>query len=91
MPPAKSGTKRDSKKRIPQLKDYDINPFTGFLPFDPLPLTRLPKFYEAWELVLDDLQRLLLAGRFRDKGLAACVSRALLLGSGVHLGLGLMS
>ncbi|KAI8618651.1 Indoleamine 2,3-dioxygenase [Chytriomyces sp. MP71] len=67
MPPVESGTKRDSRKSIPQLKDYDIHPVTGFLPSDPLPLTRLPKFYEAWELVLDDLQRLLLAGRLRDK------------------------
>ncbi|ORY39073.1 Indoleamine 2,3-dioxygenase [Rhizoclosmatium globosum] len=60
--------KRTATKKIPELRDYDVHPVTGFLPSEPLPLQRLPgTFYEAWELVLDDLQRLLLAGRLRER------------------------
>ncbi|KAJ3006558.1 UNVERIFIED_CONTAM: hypothetical protein HDU68_004008 [Siphonaria sp. JEL0065] len=60
--------KRTLTKKIPELKDHDIHPVTGFLPSDPLPLRRLPgTYYEPWELVLDDLQRLLLAGRLRER------------------------
>ncbi|KAJ3250854.1 hypothetical protein HDU77_006311 [Chytriomyces hyalinus] len=61
------GMKRSSAKKIPELEDHDIHPTTGFLPSAPLPLQRLPKYYEPWEVVLDDLQRLLLAGRLRER------------------------
>ncbi|KAJ3077118.1 hypothetical protein HDU98_008554 [Podochytrium sp. JEL0797] len=60
--------KRRMSKKIPELKDHDIHPTTGFLPSDPLPLRRLPDtYFEPWEVVLEDLQRLLLAGRLRER------------------------
>jgi hypothetical protein len=37
--------KRTLTKKIPELKDHDIHPVTGFLPSDPLPLRRLPGTY----------------------------------------------
>ncbi|KAJ3412937.1 hypothetical protein HDV05_008725 [Chytridiales sp. JEL 0842] len=51
---------------IPNPADYDIHPTRGFMPCDPPPLSRLPAYFEPWEKILDDLQRLLLAGRLRS-------------------------
>ncbi|KAJ3331871.1 hypothetical protein HDU76_002010, partial [Blyttiomyces sp. JEL0837] len=55
------------KKNIPAIEDYEIHPTRGFLPADPPPLRRLPECFEAWELVLDDLSRLLLANKLRER------------------------
>jgi indoleamine 2,3-dioxygenase len=51
---------------IPKLEDYEVDVKTGFLPPTP-PLRRLTAYFESWELVLDDLNSLLLAGKLRDK------------------------
>lgn len=52
---------------IPQLKDYDISPLTGFLPPEG-PLRRLPgTYFEPWEDIMDQLSALLLCGRYRDR------------------------
>ncbi|KAI8900099.1 Indoleamine 2,3-dioxygenase [Globomyces pollinis-pini] len=46
------------------LKDYEIDPITGFLPSPP-PLRRLPKEFEQWETILDSFQAYILSVRIR--------------------------
>ncbi|TPX35713.1 hypothetical protein SmJEL517_g01883 [Synchytrium microbalum] len=51
---------------IPDPAQYDIHPITGFLPSGPNPISRLPAYFEPWEVILDRLSALLLAGRLRE-------------------------
>ena len=52
--------------KIPNLSDYNINTFTGFMP-NPPPLQRLPIYYQPWELLMDHLNTLTLSGALRKK------------------------
>ncbi|TPX41365.1 hypothetical protein SeMB42_g05602 [Synchytrium endobioticum] len=51
---------------IPNPEHYDISLQTGFLPSSPFPLRRLPPYFHPWEVILDKLSVLLLAGRIRE-------------------------
>jgi hypothetical protein len=50
------------------LKDYEIDPKTGFLPPEE-PLRRLPhdSIFDPWERLIDDFQGLLLSGQLRKR------------------------
>ena len=50
---------------LPQLKDYDVSPKTGFLP-ETLPVARLPAYYDIWENTVNVLPALLLTKRIRS-------------------------
>ncbi|ODQ59635.1 hypothetical protein WICANDRAFT_91366 [Wickerhamomyces anomalus NRRL Y-366-8] len=50
---------------LPNLKDYDVSPKTGFLP-EELPLTRLTsEYYKPWESLVEVLPSLILTKRIR--------------------------
>lgn len=50
---------------LPDLKEYDVSPKTGFLP-EELPLSRLPEYYSVWENTVNVLPALLLTKRIRQ-------------------------
>ena len=50
---------------IPELAAFDIDPVRGFMPTTVL--RRLPQQFEPWEVILDDLSRLLLAAQLRNR------------------------
>lgn len=51
---------------LPNLSDYDVSTYNGFLP-DELPLQILPDpYYRKWEAVVANLQALLLSKRVRE-------------------------
>ena len=51
---------------IPRLEDYDVSPHNGFLPSE-LPLEILPDaYYQPWESVARNFQRLILAKRLHQ-------------------------
>jgi len=52
--------------KIPQLKDYGIDPVSGFLPSNPPPVLRLPSQFEPYEAVLDQISSLILAEKVQD-------------------------
>lgn len=52
--------------KIPQLKDYDVSPLTGFLPDVP-PLERLPNpYYAPWETIAQNLPMFVMTRQVRD-------------------------
>ncbi len=54
--------------KVPELKDYGIDPKTGFLPSHPNPLKRLSgEYFEPWESLLDDISHHLVAWKLRSK------------------------
>eukprot|EP01135_Chromosphaera_perkinsii_P003150 Nk52_evm39s236 gene=Nk52_evmTU39s236 len=51
---------------VPNLKDYDVSPLTGFLP-EKEPLGCLPEYFKPWEDIAGDIGQLVLTGNIRDK------------------------
>lgn len=49
---------------LPNLKDYDISPVTGFLP-EQQPLERLPCYFVQWEILVNSIVELLKEKKFR--------------------------
>ena len=52
--------------KIPRLEEYGIDPVTGFIPRLP-PLQRLPRPFEEWELILDDIHSLVTCRKLRER------------------------
>lgn len=51
---------------IPNFKDYDVSPVSGFLP-ETLPLERLPDpYYEPWEIIAHNLPSFVMTRQVRD-------------------------
>jgi hypothetical protein len=54
-----------SKNPIPELKDYGIDKYTGFMP-NPPPVKRLNDYYSLWENMMDNLPSLIMTGSLRQ-------------------------
>ncbi|KAF9346528.1 hypothetical protein BGX26_001954 [Mortierella sp. AD094] len=52
---------------LPTLEEYDVSPVTGFVPY-PQPLVRLTQpYYQPWEEIMDQLNRLIDSRQLRSR------------------------
>ncbi|KAJ3275494.1 hypothetical protein HDV01_000321 [Terramyces sp. JEL0728] len=54
------------KRPVKLLEEFGIDPQTGFLP-NPPPVKQLPKYYQPWEFIIDNLNAFLVSGAIRDR------------------------
>lgn len=61
-----SNAKAPMKRPVKLLEEFGIDPQTGFLP-NPPPTKHLPKYYESWEYIVDNLNAFLVSGAIRER------------------------
>ncbi|KAJ3257283.1 hypothetical protein HK103_004837 [Boothiomyces macroporosus] len=61
-----SNAKAPMKRPVKLLEEFGIDPHTGFLP-NPPPTKHLPKYYEPWEYIVDNLNAFLVSGAIRER------------------------